>query len=264
MAEKRGIEAIGRWSNTEMTESSTWRELKAVHNVLYALKAELKDQRVQWRVDNINLIHIMRKGSMKAKLQNVLMDILNVTESYNIVIFPVWIPRGQNERADLLSRLPYKDADDWKINFALFHRLNRAWGTFTVDRFATPYNTKCQRFNSKVWFVGTEAVNCFTVSWRGENNWLVPPPSLISEATKKMSRDAAKGVLILPCWKSAPYWPIIFPDGEKAIFVSDVYTFPLSGNVLPGRGRNGVFSGNYSFDMVAVLIDFAKNNLANK
>jgi hypothetical protein len=256
VAERQGVEAIGRWSSTEMTESSTWRELKAVHKVLYALKAELKNQRVQWRVDNMNVIHIMRKGSMKAKLQNVMIDIFNVSEAYNILIFPVWIPRAENGRADLLSRLPYKDADDWKVNFALFHRLNRAWGPFTVDRFATSYNTKCQRFNSKVWFKGTEAVNCFTVNWSGENNWLVPPPSLISEAIKKMSRDEARGVLILPCWKSAPYWPIIFPDGEKASFVSDVYEFPLSGNILPGRGRNGVFSGNYVFDMVAVLIDF--------
>jgi hypothetical protein len=30
----------------------------------------------------------------------------------------------------------------------------------------------------------------------------------------------------------------------------------ITGNILPGRGRNGVFSGNYVFDMVAVLIDF--------
>ena len=87
IAERQGIEAIGRWSSTEMTESSTWRELKALHNVLYALKAELRNQRVQWRVNNLNVIHIMRKGSMKAKSQNVLMDILNVSESHNIIIF---------------------------------------------------------------------------------------------------------------------------------------------------------------------------------
>ena len=45
---------------------------------------------------------------------------------------------SDNEEADLLSSLPYKDADDWKLNFRLFHKLNRMWGTFTVDRFATP------------------------------------------------------------------------------------------------------------------------------
>ena len=50
-------EATGQWSRLEYMQSSTWRELKAVHNVLFALIDKLKKQRVQWCVDNINGVH---------------------------------------------------------------------------------------------------------------------------------------------------------------------------------------------------------------
>ena len=57
---------------------------------------------------------------MKEKLQTVVLDILCLAESNNVRICPVWIPREDNLTADLLSRLPYNDADDWKIILLCF------------------------------------------------------------------------------------------------------------------------------------------------
>ena len=42
--------------------------------------------------------------------------------------------------------------------------LDSYWGKHTVDRFATDYNTKCTRFNSKYWCKGTEAIDAFTLN----------------------------------------------------------------------------------------------------
>lgn len=85
------------------------------------------------------------------------------------------------------------------------------WGVHTVDRFATHYNKKCVRFNSKYWCPNTE---CVDACWKGENNWLVPPPNLITKAINKLVADKAKAKLIVPEWKSAPFWPILY-DGKK-------------------------------------------------
>ncbi|VDI63461.1 Hypothetical predicted protein [Mytilus galloprovincialis] len=57
--------------------------------------------------------------------------------------------------------------------------LDKLWGKHTIDRFATDYNTKCSRFNSKCWCKNTEAIDAFSQNWFGENNWLVPPPNVV-------------------------------------------------------------------------------------
>ncbi|VDI17276.1 Hypothetical predicted protein [Mytilus galloprovincialis] len=57
--------------------------------------------------------------------------------------------------------------------------LDKLWGKHTIDIFATDYNTKCSRFNSKCWCKNTEAIDAFSQNWFGENNWLVPPPNVV-------------------------------------------------------------------------------------
>lgn len=169
----------------------------------------------------------------------------------------MWIPRELNKYADLLSRQSQSDCDDWQISLELFSVLNAKWGPFTVDRFASDYNAKCARFNSRSWVKGTEAVNSLTVDWAGELNWLVPPPKLIISVIKKMLHDKARGLLVVPVWKSAPFWPLLYSNKAFASFVSGVHFFSKEHNILPGKGFNGVFTENkYSFHMMACLLLF--------
>jgi hypothetical protein len=48
---------------------------------------------------------------------------------------------SKSHKSDSLSR--YSDCDDWGIHSNVFEELNALWGTHTVDRFATDYNSKC-------------------------------------------------------------------------------------------------------------------------
>lgn len=95
-----------------------------------------------------------------------------------------------------MSRLT--DMDDWSIDDEIFEHFEKMWGVHTVDRFATHYNKKCVRFNSKYWCTNTECVDAFNACWRGENHWLVPPPNLITKAINKLVTDKAKATLIVP------------------------------------------------------------------
>ena len=79
-------------------------------------------------------------------------------------------------------------------------------GPFTVDRFASWYNAKWVRFNSRFWNPGCEAVDTFAQDWVGENNWVVPPPSQIVRTWHHFQTCKAKGVLIVPLWKGAAFW----------------------------------------------------------
>ena len=59
----------GQWSADKIVLSSTWRELKAVHNVLQSFASKLKGHAVKWFLDNQAVVRIMQVGSGKSHLQ---------------------------------------------------------------------------------------------------------------------------------------------------------------------------------------------------
>ena len=65
----------------------------------------------------------------------------------------------------------------------------------------------------------------------------------------------ACGTLIVPCWKSAPFWPLICPDGDLfAPFVAAVYELPLSQGLFQcGRSGGVLFGGDTSNTPVLAL-----------
>ncbi|VDI59226.1 Hypothetical predicted protein [Mytilus galloprovincialis] len=206
------FETFGNWTKSEMGESSTWRELECVRRVLNKFKNVTENKQIIINSDNKNVEHILKVGSKKLKLQSIATSIIDFCEVQKINLTPNWIPRTENNDADYLSRV--MDHDDWGIETSIYHYLCNLWDICTVDRFATHYNSQCERFNSKVWCPGTEAVDAFTQFWGNDVNWLVPPPILITKTLNKLKQDNAKGTLIVPEWTSAPYWPILHRDGE--------------------------------------------------
>ncbi|VDH99083.1 Hypothetical predicted protein [Mytilus galloprovincialis] len=186
------VEMFGAWDAHETNMSSTWRELEAVHRVLKTNLPTLNGQSVKIHTDNKNVETILKVGSKKTHLQDINMEIQNACEQSNVSFFAQWIPRENNTHADTLSRL--NDCDDWGVQTWLFRTLDREWGPHTVDRFASSYNKKCDKFNSKFWCQGTSGVDAFKQHWGKENNWLVPPPSLVTETVKKMLKDRAVGI----------------------------------------------------------------------
>ena len=103
-----------------------------------------------------------------------------------------WIPRDLNTVADCLSRII--DFDDYALNDDIFRMLDVRWGPHSVDRFACNYNTKLARFNSRFYQPGTEAVDAFT---QDENNWLVPPVSLIVRVINYLKLCKAEGSIVM-------------------------------------------------------------------
>jgi hypothetical protein len=88
----------------------------------------------------------------------------------------------------------------------------------------------------------------------GENNWLVPPPRLIPEVLRKMEGEKSKGTLIIPEWKSAPFWPLLF-DGNVLHYGIRGWKCIGKSCTIRGRGNNGIFGKYLSFNMIAVKIE---------
>jgi hypothetical protein len=112
-------------------------------------------------------------------------------------------------------------------------------------------NKKCTRFNSRWWVPGTESVDAFCQNWSGETNWLVPPPRVISLCLEKIAAEKADCTLIIPKWKSAPFWPLLTEDSKCGLKQQiNLGRFRI---LTKGRGNNGIFSLNpLPFDMLAL------------
>lgn len=189
-------------------------------------------------------------------MQNVAIEVNTFCESNQISLSVGWIPRLLNEKADYLSRC--KDSDDWEVENWVFKKLDEIWGPHTIDRYASNYNKKCVRFNTRWWVPETDGVNALNQSWvKPENNWLVPPPRLVLLTLQKMEKDRAVGTLILPNWSSAPFYPLIFKDGKCKSFVHNILKLPRFNVVKKGLDNNGIFETNpLPFEMLALRLAY--------
>ena len=246
----------GQWSEEEAGQSSTWRELRAVHAVLDSICHKLQNHRVRWFTDNQNVVRIVLYGSRKVVLQEEALAIFATCVNYHIRLDPEWIPREENEFADYLSKSV--DCDDWMLNPEVFQELDARWGPHTVDRFADVYNCQLERFNSRYWNPGTEVVDTFTCNWNGENNWWCPPVYIIPRLLKHAEATKAEGTLVVPQWVSAPFWPLLFPDGQQAAeFVKQVVELPNRDDLfLPSQSGLNIFKGPPNTPVLALRLRF--------
>ena len=211
--------------------------------VLVSIAPKLQNMRVRWFSDNQNVVHILEVGSHQPHLQAELLKIVEVCMQHNIRMEPGWVPREENQLADYFSRIV--DLDDWQLDSGAFRLLDGLWGPHTVDRFVDNYNAQLIRFNSRYACPGTEAVDASTVHWGEENNWWCPPPGLVVRVIRHAEACNACGTLIVPCWKSVPFWPLLCLDGEMfSPFVAAVCKLPLSQGLFhPGRSGGVLFGG---------------------
>ena len=250
------ILAKGQFYPEEIGTSSTFRELVAVKNVLYSFIGELKHEQISWMTDNINAARILRVGSSKDHLQDVALEIYSICLKCDIFINPVWVPREENQLSDDMSKL--LDTDNWGIDFETFEFIQSKFKVFTIDRFADNINAKVARFNSRFYCPGVESVDAFTCDWQYEFNWLCPPISLIGETIKHAKLCKAEGVILIPEWKSAYFWPMITSEGKyfqhfvKHCLVLDPYY--LSFNYVK---PNSAFKGFANFRSLALLLNFS-------
>ena len=246
-------EVIGLWTSKESCQSSTWRELESINRSWNTIGESIQGKSVDWHTDSKNVSRILEVGSRKPHLHRIAQEIRKKCSYNNVALNCVWIPRGKNVHADTLSRC--YDSDDWEIKDHIFKEIDALWGPHTCDRFATDYNTKCFKFNSRWWCHNTNGVDAFKQFWGKDNNWLVPPPRLVCKAINKLMSDRGRGTLVIPLWKSAPFWPMLKNGDAWEKFVKNQRYF-TSNIIQKGRGDNGIFGGSNIFNMVIVRLEF--------
>ena len=236
----------GCWNDREAGTSSTWRELEAIRRIIKDCSEFFINREVIWNTDCKNLLYIMNKGSKIPELNERACQIAMFCRKNNLELVLNWINRKFNYIADYLSRC--YDSDDWSISKWFFEILDSKLGPFTIDRFASNYNSKCARFNARWNCPESEAINALVQSWDYDNNWVVPPPRLINQVLDKIGSTRGQGVLMVPQWESAPFWPKLL-ELEKQRCLREVMTISQTKIIEVGRGDNGIFGSACEFMM---------------
>jgi hypothetical protein len=98
--------------------------------VLFSLIHLLEGKKINWFTDNKHVVRIVYKGSTKTVLQKLALDMFSTCLKYNINFDMVWIPRSENDKADILSRIV--DNNDWSISEYIFQMIESGMSTITV------------------------------------------------------------------------------------------------------------------------------------
>lgn len=172
----------------EHSTSPTYRELLAILHGLHVFGDTFVNKRIHWFTNNYAAPIITRKGSAKMHLHELSVEIASACEGFSVLF--TWIPREANVTADLLSK--YVDADGWEISPDIFLQLDRLWGHFTLDVFASAHNAKAKCFLSKFHEIGSAGVDAFIHSWSGHNCWIIPPPHFRNSSCHRKTHVMSK------------------------------------------------------------------------
>ena len=217
------------------------------------------------RTDNQAAAQILSNGSKHPHLHEEAVAVFQLCLRHHVRLHVERVPREQNQIADYLSKIV--DTDDWQLNPTLFKEIDRVFGPHTVDRFASTANAQLPRFCSRWLNPGCECVDCFTVSWERECNWLCPPIHLLSRCIRHLLASQGDGLLLLPLWKSCICWPLLCTDQYYfKPFVTDyILLQPHAGMFVQGTCPWNLFSTACpKFEIIVLKICGCGRHLRNE
>ena len=133
--------------------------------------------------------------------------------------------------------------------------LRQKFGPFCLDLFTSPFSYLFKLFCSRFLCKDTAAVDAFTIDWSSlTNGFFHPPVGLVTRVLKHAQYVKAKGVLIVPVWESADFWPVIvcLVKNEQLIELSRFQPHLVAAQWID----SDTFRGKSSFDFVALRFSF--------
>ena len=264
------VPASGTFQSALAAAPHCVRELYAVSIALAYFLPQLHGRRVLVRSDNMQVVHhIERLGGHSLQLHRLMRDIWGMCLQNAICLSAEYLPGVDMvaEGVDRLSRtVPARephalDRSDWKLNPIIFDNLDRRFGPFAVDRFATACNAQ-QRggiplpFNSRFWEAGTAGVDAFRQNWRTDDrgrriiNYGNPPFCLVARTIRHVLACKAHAVIIVPKWPAQPWWPLLSQAFCICVLPWRTDTF------LPASRSHSLPVGFASFRALAVVWRF--------
>jgi hypothetical protein len=193
----------------ERRTDSNERELLAIHYSLHSLLPQLAGQVVNLHADNQNAATIIMQGSNKPRLQVYAKAVSDFCMEHDILLTASWLPRMLKYVADTYSRA--YDPHSYSVTQSFYNVVVSDFKvTPNLDVFADSRTAKTERFFSLTFCPHTLGVDAFNYCWGSPNVcWLFPPPKLVLSTVQKLKSDKGIGLLLVPQWKNADFYPLL-------------------------------------------------------
>ena len=200
--------AFGHWDASEAQLHINELELRAVLLGMRSFLPAMRGRTVLLRVDNMVAVAYLNHqgGTHSPRLSAVAQDVWNLALSEGILLEAQHIPGVENVDADAASR-QNPARHEWCLHPRIFRQVDRRYGPFTVDLFATVLNRQLPRYYSWRPDPETSGLDALQQSWSTEAGYANPPWILIPDILRKISSDSARVLLIAPVWPSQAWYP---------------------------------------------------------
>ena len=197
----------GLWNVEEQAFHINYLELKAVLLGLKSLLGHVHGKHIRIQSDNTTTVaYVNNMGGIKsAECDSLSKEIWLWCIERDIWISACHIPGSTNVDADTESR-KINNSTEWSLNMDVFSDLDKLWGPFQIDLFASRLNFKVPSYVSWKPDPGAQYVNAFFMSWKEYYFYAFPPFSVIAACLQKIEQDQATGVLLVPVWQTQPWF----------------------------------------------------------
>lgn len=202
-----GVPMQGVWSSVERAKTIAFRELRALRLVLEGAsipgdarggKERVKDRRkIRCWVDNSAVVFIVKAMvTASSEMMPELRRLKDVLDRRGLELDPRWISSAENRYADRLSRSwdPSAPQISRAVVSLLATSLNTVVGKGLVFRYRLSggEHPVAQR---------KQAEAALEEGWGdGRARFFNPPPELLGLTLRKMARENARGVVVVPLW----------------------------------------------------------------
>lgn len=221
--------AGGRWSKNERKLHINALELKAIENALKSFEHEVTGKHVKILTDNTcSVSYIRDMGGSRSIVCNIIAKrIWQWCINRNIWLSITYLPGILNVTADEKSR-QFNDRTEWKLNENYFQQITQKFGTPSIDLFASHLNFQLKPYVSWGRDPECQAVDAFTLDWSlWKSIYVFPPFCLINRVLKKWIKDKANGIIVVPVWEQASWYPMLL-----RILTQDPFLLPVTRKTL--------------------------------
>lgn len=239
------LKTTGQWTAREREQSINVRELTAI---LFALKLhaqKFQNSHIRIFTDNMTALKYSARsgGTASPLLQDLAIQIQEICNKYQLNVDYQHVPGVQNVQADALSRQHSTKIPLYETTLPrrVFRQLNKCWGPFKIDAFATRINAQLQQFWSIRPDPDASAQDAFQQAWTKKGMYLFPPWKLIPQVLHQITNQRIQDTtLITPHW-TTQYW---FPMILKMKYINPPLMFQLgrwkmiAWRLFTTRGKN--------------------------
>ena len=180
--------ASGKWSDEEKMLHINLLEMKAVWLGLQSFQKIVTAHRVTVMCDNSTVVaYVSKQGGTHSRSMCELMSrLLKWTESIDVHLEARYLPGQNNVLADLLSCRDQAIATEWSLHRQVAKALLSAWGSPSIDLFASRLNAQLPVYCSLVPDDQATLEDAFRHPWDDLDVYAFPPFALLGKVLSRV------------------------------------------------------------------------------